>query len=240
VVFGPTPAPEAIALCSQIREQVQTSPLAVAQILPPYAVLHAMQGDFETARSLVAETNAILGELGRITTVGLAHFQASVELLAGEPAAAEERLRDAYERLDEMGEKALLATTAAMLAESLYAQDRFDESARLCEASRDAAAGDDVGAQIEWRSVEAKLLARGGRNAEAKELAREAVSLVAQTDFLEHHGKALLDLSDVLRMGGELDAARAAVRAGLELFEEKGDDVMAGRARSLLAATGTA
>jgi hypothetical protein len=66
------------------------------------------------------------------------------------------------------------------------------------------------------------------------------VDLVGRTDFLRDHGKALLDLGDVLRMGGQADAADAAVRAGLELYEEKGDDVMAGRARSRLEATGSA
>ena len=237
---GPTPVPEAIARCAWIREQVQSSPLAVAQMLPPFAHLYAMQGDFDTARTLVQEANAILGELGRIYTVGLVHFQAFVELLAGEPAVAEERLRGANRRHDENGGKARRTTNPAKIADSQNEQDRFDESARFCEASRHAAAADDLSAQVEWRTVEAKLLARRGQNAEAEMLAREAVSLVGQTDFLEQHGKALLDLGDVLRMGGELDAARAAVRAGLELFEEKGDDVMAGRARSLLAATGTA
>jgi class 3 adenylate cyclase/tetratricopeptide (TPR) repeat protein len=237
---GPTPVPGAIATCAEIRNEVEGSPLATAQILPPFASLYAMQGDFETARSLVQEANTLLGELGRIYTVALAHHDATVELLAGEPAAAEERLRTAYERLDELGEKALFASTASMLAHAVYAQGRYEEAARFCRAAREAAAADDLSAQVEWRGVSAKLLAQRGRYAEAETLAREAVELVAQTDFLRSHGDALLDLGDVLALGGQLEKASTAFRDGLELYEEKGDTVMAGRASERLDATGSA
>jgi class 3 adenylate cyclase/tetratricopeptide (TPR) repeat protein len=237
--IGPTPVPEAIALCAQIREQVQSSPLAVAQMLPPFAAVYAMRGDFETARSLVNEANAILGELGRMYTVGLVHSEASVELLAGEPAVAEQRLRRAYDRLDQMGEKALLASTAAMLAESLYLQGRLEEAGRFCRASRDAAAPDDLSAQAEWRGVQARIFARRGETDEAITLAEEAVELIAETDVLRHRGDALLDLGEVLRLGGQPVEAEAAVRTALRLYEQKGDLVSAARARSQLGAGGS-
>ena len=56
-------------------------------------------------------------------------------MLAGDPAEAEERLHLGYERLEEMGEKALLATTAAMLARATYAQERYGEAERFCSVS---------------------------------------------------------------------------------------------------------
>jgi class 3 adenylate cyclase len=236
--IGPTPVLEAIGRCMGIREEVQSSPLAVAQMLPPFAEVYAMQGDFDAAHSLVSEANAILGELGRIYTVGLAHFEAAVEMLAGRPAAAEERLRRAYDRLDEMGEKALLATTAAMLAEVLYAQNRLEEAERFCRASRDAAVAEDLTAQVTWRGVQAKILARSGQHEEAAAVAQEAVKLVAQTDLLLNRGNALLDLGEVLRLAGQPAEANTAVRAGLELYEQKGDRVSAARARSKLGAAG--
>ena len=240
VLSGPTPVPEAIAICAEIREEVEVSPLATGQTLPPLAALHAMQGDFNTARSLLAEANTLLEELGRLYTVGLVQFEAMVELLAGRAAAAEKRLRTAYERLDEMGEKALFASTAAMLAHAIYAQGRYDEAARFCRASRRAAAADDLSAQVEWRGAAAKLLAQRGRIAEAEALAREAVELVAQTDFLRSHGDTLLDLGEVLALAGQTQKAAGALRHGLDLYEQKGDTVMAARARSKLDATGSA
>jgi tetratricopeptide (TPR) repeat protein len=234
-LVGPTPVAEAIERCTQIREHVRSSPVAVAQMLHPLATLHAMQGDFEAARSLVREANAIIDELGRIYSVGVAHDEASIELLAGQPARAEERLRRAYDRLDEMGEKALLATTAGMLAQALYAQDRLEEAETFCRASRDAAAADDLSAQVEWRSVQAKMLARQDRREEAESLATEAVALVAATDFLTYHGDAMLDLAEVLELSGKSEEAQAANRGGLQLYERKGNLVSAERARSRLA-----
>jgi ATP/maltotriose-dependent transcriptional regulator MalT len=232
--IGPTPVTEAIRRCVEIREQVQGSPVAVAQLLHPLAALHAMQGEFDMARSLVREANAILEELGRMYTAAIAHHEASVEMLAGQPAVAEERLRSAFDRLNEMHEKALLATTAAMLAEALYAQDRLEEAERFCRASWEAAAAEDLSAQVKWRGVLAKILARQGRREEAKALAEEAVVLVATTDFLTYHGDALIDLAEVLSLGGQQADAGAAMRRGLELYEQKGNLVSAKRTRSLL------
>jgi class 3 adenylate cyclase/tetratricopeptide (TPR) repeat protein len=233
-LIGPTPVPEAIRRCDDIRVQVQSSPVAVAQMLHPLAALHAMQGEFDVARSLTGEANAIVDKLGHMYGAGVEQHEASVDLLAGEPARAEERLRWAYERLDEMGEKALLATTAAMLAQALYAQGRFDDAESFCRTSRDAAAADDLSAQVECKSAAAKILARQGRSEEAEALARDAVALVAATDLLTHHGDAMLDLAEVLGLSGKTAEAQAANREALELYERKGNLVSAKRAESRL------
>ena len=233
-VVGPTPVDEAIELCLEIRDQVRSSPVAVAETLHPLAVLHAMRGDFDAARSLVREGNAIVDELGRMYSAGISHHEAFVELLAGRPQVAEERLRRAYETLEEMGEKTLLATTAAMLAQAIYAQDRPEEATYFCRVSREAAADEDLSAQVVGRGANAKILARQGRGNEAEALAREAVELAASTDFLTHHGGAFLDLAEVLQLNGQPPEAEAALRAGLELYERKGDLVSAERARTRL------
>ena len=155
-------------------------------------------------------------------------------MLAGQPEVAEERLRRAYERLEEMGEKTLLATTAAMLAQAIYAQDRPEEAAHFCRVSREAAADEDLSAQVVGRGANAKILARAGRGDEAEALAREAVDLAASTDFLTHRGEAFLDLAEVLRLNGQPPEAETALRAALELYERKGDLVSAERARTRL------
>ena len=135
-----------------------------------------------------------------------------------------------------MGEKALLASTAAMLAQALHAQARHDEAAEFCRVSEEAAAEDDLSAQVGWRAVRAKLLARAGRGEEAEALAAEAVRLAERTDFLTLHAEALLDQGAVLRQGRRSDESDAAIGAALELFRRKGDAVSAERARSLLGA----
>ena len=230
-VVGPTPVDEAIERCLEIREQVGSSPVAVAETLHPLAALRAMRGEFEAARTLIREGNAIVEELGRIYSEGISHHEAFVEMLAGRPEVAEERLRRAYERLQEMGEKTLLASTAAYLAQAIYAQDRPDEAWDFCQVSREVAAAGDISAQVVGRGAHAKLLAREGRGDEAERLAREAVDLAARTDLLTHHGEAFLDLAEVLELDGQPAKAETAFRAGLELFERKGDLVSAERTR---------
>ena len=82
--------------------------------------------------------------------------------------------------------------------------------------------------------MHAKLLARQGRGDEAERLAREAVDLAAKTDLLTHHGEAFLDLAEVLELDGHPAEAETAFRAGLVLFERKGDLVSAERTRMRL------
>jgi len=233
-VVGPMPVDEAIALCLEIREQVRSSPVAMAETLHPLAVLHAMRGEFDVARALVAEGNAIVAELGRIYSAGLSHHEAFVEMLIGEPSVAEDRLRHAYETLEEMGEKTLLASTAAYLAQAIYAQDRPEEALHFSQVSREIAVKEDLSAQVVGRGASAKILARQGRGEEGETLAREGVELAASTDFLIHRGEAFLDLAEVLQLNGQPAEAEKALRAGLELLERKGDTVSGERARRRL------
>jgi tetratricopeptide (TPR) repeat protein len=235
-VFGPMPVPEAIDLCQELHEQVRSSPVVLASVLHALSSLHAMKGDFEEARRLLDAGDEILGELGGLHAA-VSQEEALVEMLAGQPQAAEERLRTGYERLEKMGEKALLATTAAMLAQAVYAQGRHDEAEELCRASEEAAAANDLSAQVTWRGVCAKLRAEHGLTDDAEALAREAVRLAEPTDFLTIRADALLDLAAVLRHGGRSSEADESIRAALELYKEKGDVVSAERARSQLAAS---
>ncbi len=229
-VFGPTPVPEAIRRCEEIRDQVESSPVALAVTLHPLGALHAMTGDFETARRLIREGNEILGELGRMQSA-VSHHEALVELQGGRPAAAEQRLRLGYDKLDQMGERGLLATTAAMLAQALYDQERYDEAAEQCDVSEAAAPEEDFVTHAMWRGVRAKLLARAGRLEAAEAVARDALALIEQTDLLTHHGDALLDLADVLGLAGRTGEAGDAARGALALYEQKGNLVSAQRAR---------
>jgi DNA-binding SARP family transcriptional activator/tetratricopeptide (TPR) repeat protein len=234
-VWGPAPVSQAIARCTAIRDQVRASRVAVAVTLHPLGLLHAMDGDFDQARRLVRQGNEILDEFDRLHSA-VSHHEALVELLAGQPAAAEERLRLGYRRLEEMGERALLATTAAMLAQALHAQDRLQEADTFCQVSERTAAAEDLPTQVKWRGVRAKLLGWEGRTVEAAALAREAVRLAAPTDMLTMRADALLDLAEVLRLSGPSAEADPAARQALALYERKEDRVSAARARPLLAA----
>jgi tetratricopeptide (TPR) repeat protein len=232
-VVGPTPVDEAIGRCERSRDLVRGSPAAVVWTFNALAVLHAMKGDFELADRYLDDANETLARSHGMSA-SITHHEAHVRLLAGQPALAEARLRASVERLREMSVGDLMATTAAMLAQTVYAQGRLREAAELCELSAAAAATDDIVSQVIWRCVQAKVDAREGRFQQAKALAREAVALVEATDLLWHHGDALLDLAEVLGDDDDEGEARAALRTGLALYEAKGNLVAAARARALL------
>jgi class 3 adenylate cyclase/tetratricopeptide (TPR) repeat protein len=200
------------------------------------AICRAMRGRIAEARRLMDRATEIAAELG--PGVGRAMAQAEwmghLEMLAGDPRAAERAQREGYEILERFGEKGYRSTLAGDLAQSIYAQGRYDEAMAFAEISREAAASDDVSSQFQWRSAEAKVLARRGEFQEAERLAREAVRMVVQTEFAEHQASALTDLAEVLRLAGRPEDAAVPLREALERYEIKGNVVLAGRTRELL------
>jgi predicted ATPase/class 3 adenylate cyclase len=234
-LFGPRPAPAAIERCEAIRSEVGDNLLAVATILEPLAGLHAMEGRFDEARSLLATSDAAFEELGLSLNSAVSHHTAMVELLAGDPVAAERCLRKGFDALEGMGDRALLSTTAAFLGQALLAQDREDEAERYADLSAELTAEDDVLTRALWRGVKASLLARRGGLPEAERMARQAVALADRTDFLNHRAEALVVLGTVLGAQAREEDARAALAAALDLYERKGNLVTAGQVRAALA-----
>ena len=237
-VLGPTPVPDAIRRCQQFRESVSPSPVAVAWMINPLAVLHAMDGAFELAEALIDEANAMLDGLGGLAA-NVSHLEATARMLLGQPAGAEAALRADVDALTAMHHTPALATSAAMLAAAVHAQGRIAEADEWCRVAAASTAPDDVETAVLWRGVQASVLARQGRCGQAHELASEAVGLIARTDLLTTHGDAMLRLAAVLREcpRGAATAWRDAARHGLALYELKGNVTGARRARSLLADT---
>ena len=234
-LLGPSPVPEAIRLCEDLVVQAQGDRKAEATISCCIARLRAMQGEYEDARGLFASSRALFEELGckfEAATVSLDSGPAA--LLAGDAIAAEAELRADFDRLEEMGEHNYISTIAGYLAEALYRQDRFDEAEYFTAYCAEVASHDDVTSQAQWRSVNAKLLARRGAVTDAEALARQAAELLKPTDFLDLHATVLLDLADVLSTLGRPGEAVAAAEEGFELFERKGNEVAAARARAFL------
>jgi tetratricopeptide (TPR) repeat protein len=220
---------EAIRRCEAFRDRVSASPVAVAWMVNPLASLHAMRGDFAQAHACLDAANAVLRELAGWSGF-VSHHEALVQLLAGRPERAEQPLRAGLKKLEATDDRGLLATTAAMLAQALYAQGRFGDAGEQCALAEAEAAGDDIVTQVIWRGVRAKLLARDGDREAAVALAREAVALIEPTDLLTHRADALLDLAEVVGNPAYHDIAQAA----LSLYEQKGNAVGVARARALL------
>jgi tetratricopeptide (TPR) repeat protein len=189
---------------------------------------------FDLAGQLLEESEALLEDLG-FTVHSVPEWAAFVAMLAGDAAAAERHLRPGYERLSDMGERAHLSITAALLGRARFEQGDEVEALSFSTESEHLSAPADVASQIAWRRVRARILAAQDRAAEAQDVAREAVTLAETTDFLSDRGDALLDLAEVLHAGERPDQARVAGTRALELYERKGNLVATDRARAFLA-----
>ncbi len=190
-----------------------------------------MVGRFGLARELIATSNATYADLGLTLFLAGSEHEAVVELLAGNPAAAERSARAAYRALEEMGERAFRSTMAATLAAVILEQGRDEEAEALAEVSARLGASGDLITQVRWRRVRARVLARREEIRAAEALAREAWSIAEATDFVNERADALIDLSHVLEASRRCDEAVAAASEALHLYELKGNVVAAAATR---------
>jgi tetratricopeptide (TPR) repeat protein len=227
--IGPTPSGEGIRRCEAIRDQVHGDRRAAAATLYPLAGLYAMTGRFDTARELLHLAHRTLEDLGYITlSSSFNQYEGYVEILAGDLTRAEQRLALGLGRLEEMGEKAFVSSSAALLAEVLYQQGRQEDAARFVNRSKETAAPDDLAAQITWRMAQAKILTTTGHLEDAETLARHAVALAAETDWSTYHAAACAALGEVLCECGRREEAERVIREALRLYGAK-ENVIAGK-----------
>jgi class 3 adenylate cyclase/tetratricopeptide (TPR) repeat protein len=238
-LYGPTPAAEAIERCNQVMERSGGDRRTEAVTLCSLSVLEAMRGDASRARGYYQRSRSMLNELGFTFSAALTSLTSGpAEMLAGDLVRAEAELRGDYETLLAMGEKGYMSSVAGLLAEVLYAQGRHDEAADFANVCQQTAAPYDVGAQYQWRCIQAKLLADTGRLDEAETLAREGVRLIKTTDQPAIQADGLMSLAIVLGKAGKIDEAAASLHESIALFEQKGDIVSAARGRAALSAFG--
>jgi DNA-binding SARP family transcriptional activator len=224
-LWGPAPAAEGVRRCEDYLNEIGNHHRGQAAVLLHMAGLYAMQDMVEVAYRTLDRAKSHLETLGPTMAAAVTQPAALIAMLVGDPATAETHLRREYESLSEMGDRGFLATTAALLARAIAAQGekRFDEATQLIAISLEAAAGEDISAQIISQGLSARILADRGRHAEAVELASSAVALAAQTDLLSQHADALLDLAEVLAVSGRVPEAHAAAKEAFELYQRKGN-----------------
>jgi class 3 adenylate cyclase/tetratricopeptide (TPR) repeat protein len=231
-LYGTTPVSELLAWQDEQDERERRNPLFRAH----RAQALAMLGRFAEARALVDEQRAGLAERGAGVTLAYTSVEnvLEVELLAGDPGAAVTAGEDGYRGLEELGQLGLISYEAGMLARAYYALGRIEEAEAWAGRAAKLGTSNHALAEILWRPVKAKVLARRGEHAEAERLAREAVSLSEKTDALNAQGDAYADLAEVLALGGSPGDAVEALEQALVRYERKENLVMAERARARL------
>jgi predicted ATPase/DNA-binding SARP family transcriptional activator len=224
-LWGPTPASQGIRRCADYLDEIGNHPSGQAAILLDMAGLQAMQDEVALARATLSRAKSLLDTLGPTMTTAVTQPAAVVAMLSGDPETAEMYLRLEYQSLSQMGDKGILATTAALLARAIAAQGekRYTQATKLIAMSQELAADEDISAQIICQGLSARILADRGRHTKAAELAFSAVALAAQTDQLNPHADALLDLAHVLAASGRASEARAAATQALDLYQRKGN-----------------
>ena len=237
LVWGPTPASEALAKGEEILEAVQGHRGAEAYAMCFLGQVRGMLGQREAAREMILRGVADRQELGDLPGAAMSHGEGLgyfVEMVRGDWRAGEKELRQGFEALESMGDKNYLAITAGWLAHCLYAQGRYDEADDFADICEKSAAKSWIAAQVLWRGARAMLLARRGNVDAGEALAREAVDLALRTDRVDTQTDALMDLAEVLRVGGRSAEAVPVVADALRRYELKEVHPAAARARALL------
>jgi class 3 adenylate cyclase/tetratricopeptide (TPR) repeat protein len=236
-LHGPLPATEIIGKCEDLLNNVHGDRTAEAVIHLVLGVLHGMCGSFEGAREMCERARQSLEELGQsVNALSTSAESSRVEMLAGDPAAAERQLRRDYDALSRIGEKYFRSTIAGELAITMLDQDRFDEATVLADICQELSSDDDVSSQVLWRRVQARLLARSGEIEGAIGLAREAVDLASASEDIDWLADTQVDLANVLADVYGTDAARPALVEAVALYERKGNAAAVARTTERLAA----
>jgi class 3 adenylate cyclase/tetratricopeptide (TPR) repeat protein len=200
------------------------------------AIALGMLGRFDEGHAVFTAARTELADRGAKLQLGVATGQLGLELelLAGDHAAAVELGEEGCRLLEQAGERSFLSTAVAYLGQALCGLGRFDEAEDCASRAVNLGASDDALTQTLSRLVQAKVMASRARDAEAQELAGQAVTLTSKTDLLNVQADAYSDLAEVLSLAGKAEDAAAALRLALERYERKGNLVMAERTRARL------
>jgi tetratricopeptide (TPR) repeat protein len=194
-----------------------------------------MLGRFDEARAHVAASSEVFRQLGQQRWLADAMSQSGlIARLEGRLDDAERQLRESYRSFDDQHDSANAPTIACELGQVLCELHRYEEASELSRYAEDQAVSHDLEPQVGWRCVRARAMAGLGSAHQGEGFAREALDLVASTDFLGLHADVLATLGDVLRLAGRADEAAVALTQAIERYERKGNLAASRRAETLL------
>ena len=224
--WGPTPVHAALQRLDELAASAEGhSPFLRSAAARLRAILLAMRGEHEAAMAAVEEAKATSRELGLEVQYAAGALRSAifVAMQVGDLAGAESAAREAVDVLRRIGDLGHLSSVAPELADVLLQRGASEEEAMaLTEEGERATIGGDVDAEVRWRAVRARILARQGRLDEAVTLANDAVARARATDYLDLTGEALEALSEVLPSAVRPSESAAALREAATVYEQKG------------------
>ena len=232
-LWGPTRVDLAIARCMDLLNVEPPLRLA-ASAYGALAILVSMEGDFDQGRAYARLDREILEELGFASAAaGIRFFEGYVEILAGDPRAAEAALRPGLEKLVELKDTLYASGVAALTARAVYLQGRREAAWELldvCESFGKV----DVSSSIAARALRGRLLVDRGEVKTGIKMVRSSIALAMETDQVVDQADALADLSHALADSGDPNGARDAAERSLMLSDQKGNVIGVRTASALL------
>jgi class 3 adenylate cyclase len=231
--FGPMPAGEGIRRCEEILRRVKGNSRAEAFVLEHLGLLQAMVGRFTEARATTSRSADMYDEIGAFAHASrVRSVAADVELLAGDIAAAEEKILEIFRFREQRGLQGPSQWLDLYLARVRCERSGYREAPPLVEADEELDSEDILLAA----TVTGKLLARRGKVAEGESRIRDALARTAESDAVIFRGEALMALGEVLRLADRGEEAARVFEQALHLWEQKGHIVMSRKTSAILAA----
>jgi class 3 adenylate cyclase/tetratricopeptide (TPR) repeat protein len=201
---------EAEQLLTQARDLAEESGAVVGRgwVFLTWTRIYALRGNVEQAEASGQEAIRLFSEAGAAwgTSRALIH-SAWVAWSAGDLTKAEKRFREAIRLLKPLGDRAALCESQRGLAQLLVELGRIDEAERLALEARETVGPMDVTSLSSTNTALGVVRAAQGRDLEAEDLLRDAVDLIAPTDFREGELEAQRSLAQFLRSRGRDDEA---------------------------------
>jgi class 3 adenylate cyclase len=235
MLFGPTPAEEAISVLTEMVASSGNDPRVRADAEQVTCVMHAMCGRFGQARLTGADARQHLADVGhRLFLANLAQSTGHVEELAGDLEAAEREYARSCTDLSALGESSYLSTVAGLHARLLARLGRADQARAALALARRHGSQDDVTTQsLAWQA-EALLAAAAGEAERARAAIADSLLRISGGEQPDDHGESCLTAADVEQVLGQAGAAREHLIAAQQLFRAKGNVVRAEEVTSRL------
>jgi DNA-binding SARP family transcriptional activator len=237
LVEGPCPVPEAVALHDALERAAAGQRAAELTVVGCRAVLMAMLGRYDEARSQMAESSAGLAELQlRGIALYVSLLESVAEMLAGDPAAAEDAVRGAEASALESGDRWYQALVHVDLTHAVLAQEDRLDATDVVARIETLAAPCDIEWTIKRHTARALIALRAGEAEAGLADAQAGVAAAETTTLALCRANAQRTLAELLWATGRDEEAAVAVTRALALDEAKGNRASAQSTRERFAA----
>ena len=178
------------------------------------------RGQFEDAASAFRGAYELFNETGAFPDAARARQLEGVAVWrSGDPDGAERLVREAVRTLLSVQERGKIVEAQRTLAEIVLAQGHVEEAERWALSAVETVGMQDMLSRSNVRMVLGLVRAAQGRDEEAELLLREALDIVAETDYRNAEPEPLAALAQFLRERGREDEASALEERVTELLQ---------------------